>query len=778
MKILPSILLFVSLFQCHYATAQGDSFKEFISGDFTKTLPQDNGLRDSLLEWQERIAIQLDKKAVMPKDLLFFKAYVLTGPKQLRVSASDVLKVELLDGKGKLIKSQNHKILSGQTHGSFEIPKKLKQGTYFFRAYTQWMLNYGAEQIALQKIQVGDFDRSSTVDKIQFYPEGGALVAGLENKLIIRIDGNRIGNVQIVDVQDQSVSNVVRYGENIFSVLFKPEKENRYFLKFNNGLKYPLPPIQDSGYTLQVNTIEEDVFDLRILASPKFQNEILHVIGESKGIRYLHAEVDFKDDSSIDFQIPKKGLPLGLFELSLRNEGSEVLAKRKLQIGESQLRIALEPIDKELSKGIKSFAIKVTDREGKPVAAELSVSFKGHENTLEPFDGEALSGYSGMSRKERFTNDLLLRTHQLPVNSGTNSTEDFPDKIYHDFQNGLEFYGQAYDLNNKLIANTAVQILIKAEEGNIVKEVRTDSNGMLKLSGLQLEGAATMVFRRVAEDTKSKLIRVHTYTYEIPPLKVPSNENNISALNLRKSRPEVLKTPEKKRASLAQEEGVIMLDGVTLVEEKARKMSAQSVYGIEPTRQVYQDLENPRTIPQLFLGIPGFQVSGMGGLNPTLVIPKSVGIGPVLWVVDGFPLDQETSSLREVMNLLSYIDIERIDFLSGPSAAIYGSRASGGVISINTRSGDTEEYYARKDGQTIFQGFHNSVDFTAYQESRKVNKRREKLPQTLYWNPSLKTDENGEAIIKVKLPSEALKIKFEALILTPEGRRGRVVQSF
>ncbi|GAB5472061.1 MAG: hypothetical protein Mars2KO_01600 [Maribacter sp.] len=80
MKILPSILLFVSLFQCHYATAQGNSFKEFISGDFTKTLPQDNSLRDSLLEWQERIAIQLDKKAVMPKDLLFLKLMFSRDP--------------------------------------------------------------------------------------------------------------------------------------------------------------------------------------------------------------------------------------------------------------------------------------------------------------------------------------------------------------------------------------------------------------------------------------------------------------------------------------------------------------------------------------------------------------------------------------------------------------------------------------------------------------------------------------------------------------------------
>ncbi len=777
-KILSSILLLASLFQGIYVSAQGDSFNELINADFPRTSPQDNSVRDSLVQWQERIAIQLDKNAVMPKDILFFKAYVLTGPKQLRVSASEVLKVELLDDTGELIKTQNHKINAGQAYGSFEIPRKLKPGAYFLRAYTQWMLNYGTEQLAVHKIRVGDFDAKLAGHKMEFYPEGGALIAGLENRLIMRIEEPPTNDLRIVNAQNRSVSSVVKYDKNVYSALFRPEKGSRYFLQFNDNVKYQLPPSQDSGYALQVNNIEEDFFDLRIQASTEIQKQKLYVIGESNGVQYLNTEVDFKDGPSIDLHIPKSGLPNGIFELALVNELNQVEAERKLQIGDPELQITIEPIENEPHEEFKSFSVKVVDDYGKPVPTELSVSLMGERTVPETYKYKIQDKDYIHSRKDRFKDDLLLLTRQLPVQLGKTRAKDFPDEIYYGFQNGLDFYGQAYDLDYKLVVNSKVQILIKTEEGNIVREVQTDSNGMLKLLGLQLDGEATMVFRKIAEDTKSKLVRVNPYKFEIPPLKTPYDESGMNFSTLKQLNPRIPQTPKKRVESLKKEEGTIILDGVTLVEEKDKKITIPPVYGIEPTRKVYQDPERPKTIPQLFIGIPGFQVSGMGGLNPTLAIPRSLGIGPVLWVIDGFPLDQGNSSLRKVMNLLSYIDVERIEILSGPNAAIYGSRASGGVISIYTRSGNTDEYYARKDAQTTFQGYHKSLDFNEYQESFNKNKKKNQPSSTIYWNPSLKTDENGEAIIRVKVPSEAMKIKFEALTITAEGRTGKLIRFF
>ncbi|MBT8282131.1 MAG: hypothetical protein KJO86_00210, partial [Muriicola sp.] len=92
--------------------------------------------RDSLYLWQENVQLQTDKSIFLPGEVLFFKADIFTGPEQLRVSASEVLKVEFLNKEGELLMSQFQRIENGMSHGSIEIPKKIDQGHYYLRAYT------------------------------------------------------------------------------------------------------------------------------------------------------------------------------------------------------------------------------------------------------------------------------------------------------------------------------------------------------------------------------------------------------------------------------------------------------------------------------------------------------------------------------------------------------------------------------------------------------------------------------------------------------------------
>ncbi|MBT8285780.1 MAG: hypothetical protein HKO75_10435, partial [Flavobacteriaceae bacterium] len=90
-------------------------------------------VRDSLFFWQEKIRLHTDKSHFLPGEVLFFRADVFTGPDQLRVSASEVLKVEFLNEKGELLLSQYHKIENGISAGSMEIPKKINEGAYYLR---------------------------------------------------------------------------------------------------------------------------------------------------------------------------------------------------------------------------------------------------------------------------------------------------------------------------------------------------------------------------------------------------------------------------------------------------------------------------------------------------------------------------------------------------------------------------------------------------------------------------------------------------------------------
>lgn len=96
--------------------------------------------------------------------------------------------------------------------------------------------------------------------------------------------------------------------------------------------------------------------------------------------------------------------------------------------------------------------------------------------------------------------------------------------------------------------------------------------------------------------------------------------------------------------------------------------------------------------------VSGVQVVQTGGGKPGGGISVNVrGIGTInsespLYVIDGVPIQEDTGGQlgTGVLNSLNPSDIESIDILKDASAAaIYGSRASGGVVLITTKGGSS-----------------------------------------------------------------------------------------
>ena len=126
--------------------------------------------------------------------------------------------------------------------------------------------------------------------------------------------------------------------------------------------------------------------------------------------------------------------------------------------------------------------------------------------------------------------------------------------------------------------------------------------------------------------------------------------------------------------------------------------------------------------------------------------------------------------------MVSAADIERIELLIGPDAAIYGARGSGGVISMYTRSGKGQKFIQRKEGQLVFEGYEPVMEFNAY--IKKLSKRIKDRASLLYWYPKLETDENGEAIIRLPVLESNSVIKIEASTITLDGMVGWLSTKF
>ena len=156
--------------------------------------------------------------------------------------------------------------------------------------------------------------------------------------------------------------------------------------------------------------------------------------------------------------------------------------------------------------------------------------------------------------------------------------------------------------------------------------------------------------------------------------------------------------------------------------------------------------------------VPGVQVTQTGGGAPGGAMQVNIrGIGTVngetpLYVIDGVQVQQDQQGVNgySVLNSLNPNDIESIDILKDASAAaIYGSRASGGVVLITTKRGkegparvNLDAYYGiQSQGQ--FYDLLNSDQYINY--LRRLHSGPEgELPSA--FNPAAESENPGRLL--------------------------------
>ncbi len=737
--------------------------------------------KEKLVQWQERILVHVDKDFIKEEQSLFFKAYVLTGPNRVRATISKVLKVELLDKQKQVLRTQYHKITDGMATGAFTIPKNLKESEYTLRAYTRWMQNYGDSFYSSTLLrnefspptEVTNLDKMKSL-KLSFHPEGGQLIETLDNWLLIKAttQDNRDVDIkgEIIDEKENMVVGVTSYGKGLTSTIFTPERGKTYKFRLQSGKTFDLPPIFKKGYALKVNNLNQYNISILVASTPGLLNSKIWLKGKMSGITYFKKELRINNLLEI-IEVPKEGIPFGVLTISLIDQQKDILAKRLVRINPSE-HIKMTMLDRNINrdKGEISLKLKVTDKKGNPISSEIALSVINipEENQIQKLgyrlDTNEADGILNVNRKERFKEDLALLTSELHM---TEELQSVPSRIKYPFQEGLDLFGYAYNLDNELLRNTAVQIIGSSEDNVLAKEIITDDTGLIKMENLQLSGETDLIFRTAGDNSSSRLVKFVPFQEEYK-----SNSSSRAVLDFKKQRKGEV-TQSSPWEYLDSEE-LVELNEVVVVEEKLNSSKLKpSVYGVTPTKIIYQDKEKPKTLPQLFLTTAGINVVNLGGLNPELRLPAAAGAGPLLWVIDGMRMMNQGNSLMEVMNIVSFVDIERIEVLYGSEAAIYGSRASGGAILVYTRSAANLDYVNRKEGRLKFQGYHQSENFNSVAKimEKKPKRYRDQI-NTIFWEPKLRTNEDGEVFIKFNtaIPIETIMLK--ATTVTAEGAVG------
>ncbi len=778
--------------------AQGDSqapeFSDFATAEMVF---QDRTVTDSLSVWEERVYLHMDREQAEAGEAIFFKAYVYNGPTQKRFSPSGVLRLELRDSENALVSTQYHPVEQGAGQGVLKLPKKLKDGSYEVLAYTRWMKNYGEQQFYRKTIQVGeDPEVQGTGEnlgegRLEFYPEGGRLLAGISNRLVLtsRSPDGSSGSVEgsIVDGMGQKVAEVQSYAKGYGLAIFQPEAGKTYSFKPAEGSASALPEISHEGYALHVNTLSPERIRIEVRATESMEGAPVVLEGKKDGMSYFVHVLEFEEGKAA-LDISKEALPQGLMTFSLTGMDQVAWARRPVWIdSREQLTIEARPLNsKRLKDGEVAFRIKVTDAEGNPVQTDLSAAVKtqspqshwGIEHYLKPI---AIEAALPDERSLRFLEDLKAQSL-----ASESLEKELPSEIRYPVERSLELHGTVYDLDNQLLPKTKIQMLASSDSDLVIRELETDAAGVLHVKGIDVTGETRFIFRTKGEEQKERLVK-------LLPIEEPSKSNRpgterTSAGNeLAESK--IYRRTQRKKEFVESTTpvpfdttGIIKLKEATVVDKRKQEQEGvPSLYGIQPNLfdVVYQDLEKPVPMERLVLKIPGVQVQWTGGGTLPVVYHNRRGGGRILWVVDGQIIRFDDPAYSP-LTFITPLDILRIEFIiDSGQAAVFGVQAPTGVLLVYTRSGNFLDYVNRKEGGLNFKGYEPAPDFETYMAEREMDRklRKAELP-TLYWNPSLETDKNGEAVIRFQNPQSFEQLNLFIETLTPDGKVGSYRKTF
>ncbi len=140
---------------------------------------------------REKIYVHTDKNYYLTGEILWLKLYYTDAVSNKPINLSKVAYVEILDSANVPVSQIKTGLYRGEGNASVHLPTNIASGYYKLRAYTNWMKNFSPDYFFEKEITILNLNKFPTVNKnhspknidVQFFPEGGDLVSGIQSKI-------------------------------------------------------------------------------------------------------------------------------------------------------------------------------------------------------------------------------------------------------------------------------------------------------------------------------------------------------------------------------------------------------------------------------------------------------------------------------------------------------------------------------------------------------------------------------------------------------------------
>jgi len=742
----------------------------------------------------EKAYLHLDKPAYFWGDTVWYKAYTVIGAEHKLSAFSSVLHIELIGPGDSVVRRQVLQLTEGVAWGNLLLSRDLKPGDYRIRAYTNWMRNAGPEYFYDQKLQIAGLNSANTAIQkttasnpdVQFFPESGYMINGVRSRIAVKVVSTAgLGEFVKGTIEDNSGSVVAdfetqRLGMGSFFITPQAGKTYRAIIKTGeSSFVTELPAARESGFVLSIVN-KQDSIDVTVSANaPLFkekQHSRFYLLGQLGGKIY-YTFLGKLDNTVVTWAINKTRFPSGILQFTLFSESGEPLNERIVFIQNNDvLKLSLSnPVVIAKARQNIKIELNAKDNDNNPVMGSFSVSVfnEGHPYADEENESTILTNllltsdlkgyiekpnyyFMAQNDQNRANLDLLMMTQGYRRFEWKRVLTGVDESLAYQPEKALELSGSLKTSSGVAIPNG--KVMLSAMQDAYFADTLTDVNGNFKFRGLVLPDSTRILLSgRKANDSRNVVININTDYPQVP--KLLQHQTNAAL------------TPEMQAAikrSYVEYQQQLKNDSLKNVRQlKEVSIRAQRLE-MNPVLSISSNLNGPGHADQV---ISDKQLADCIDLSDC-ILAKATGIKfkngrfytyrsqahintisnpsggteivetAMAVIIDGNVMDD--SHIDDV----SPRDIASIEVLrSGANLAIYGSEASGGAFVITTKRFDVVDYKNTSTPGLIvyrFPGFIKAREFYSPKYvASATNPQQPDLRNTIYWNPELITDKNG-----------------------------------
>ena len=672
---------------------------------------------------------------------------------------------------------------------------------------------------------------SETEEKlnVRFFPEGGQLVEGVTSQVAFKAESKNEGNIElsgtIYTKEGAEITSFETLHDGMGRFEYTPSAQPAIAKVDFQGKKYEftLPQALPNGYVLStVNNA--GALLVKVSCNAATPQDTLAVFISHQGRPYVHQLISCRADAPQEFILPTRKLPAGVLQVSLINRAGNTLCERFVF---SNPRAPLQLSAEGLKEVYTPYApirceLQVKNAKGEPVSGDVSVSIRDavRSDYLE-YDNNIftdllltsdLKGYihqpgyyfASPSPRKQTELDILLMVHgwRKYDMSQAISTTPFTPLQLPEAQLVLNGQVKSTILKNKL-KDIALSVIVKKDDQFITGGTVTDENGRFTIPVEDFEGTTEAVIQtqKVGKERNKDASILIDRNFSPAPRAYGYKELHPEWKDLTHWQQKAENFDSLYMDSIRKVEGLYVLDEVE-IKSKRRQGSNMATKINEKSIDAYYDVRRSvdllrdngkivTTIPELMEKLsPQFDWDRS---NDKLTYRQK----PICYIMDNHILSE-----TETQMMLTEVD---------GLASIIISKGTGGIndeIIQNTKMSEVTDstgvdiskldkysvFYLiplpRRDvlnksqtavlgtRQTVIQGYTHALEYysptypTKELYMDKVDKRR-----TLYWNPSVRTDENGKAVIECYNNQYSTPVIIQAETMSKDGQIGSMKYS-